>query len=133
MFHAMSEIVENTAPKQRVIGRPFPKGVSGNPAGKPKGSRHKVAEAFLADLAECWQRRGAAALDACAIEEPSQFCRIVANLLPRQAELNVDVSVLHDCSNVLEAFRVASDLLGVDPRAGIRRLQRIAPQIEHER
>jgi len=28
---------ENSVTKQRVIGRPFPKGVSGNPAGKPKG------------------------------------------------------------------------------------------------
>lgn len=32
---------ENTAEKQkRVIGRPFPKGVSGNPAGKPPGTKH---------------------------------------------------------------------------------------------
>jgi hypothetical protein len=29
----------NTARNQR--GRPFPKGVSGNPAGKPKGTKHR--------------------------------------------------------------------------------------------
>jgi hypothetical protein len=30
---------ETTAPKQRkVVGKPFPKGVSGNPKGRPKGS-----------------------------------------------------------------------------------------------
>lgn len=29
---------DNTATKQRVVGRPFPKGVSGNPAGRPKRS-----------------------------------------------------------------------------------------------
>jgi hypothetical protein len=33
-----TENVEKSAPKQRIIGRPFPKGVSGNPAGKPKGT-----------------------------------------------------------------------------------------------
>ena len=33
-------ITENTAPQKKVIGRPFPKGVSGNPAGKPKGTKH---------------------------------------------------------------------------------------------
>jgi hypothetical protein len=32
---------------------------------------------------------------------------------------------------VLEAFRVASDLLGADPAAGLRRLRKIAPMIEH--
>jgi hypothetical protein len=34
---------ENAAPKQR--GRPFAKGVSGNPAGKPKGTRHRATQA----------------------------------------------------------------------------------------
>jgi hypothetical protein len=39
---------DNSGKKQR--GRPFPKGVSGNPSGKPKGTRHKatqLAEALL--------------------------------------------------------------------------------------
>ncbi len=39
---------DNSAKKQR--GRPFPKGVSGNPSGKPKGTRHRatqLAEALL--------------------------------------------------------------------------------------
>lgn len=33
---------ENTEPKQR--GRPFTKGVSGNPAGKPRGTRHRATQ-----------------------------------------------------------------------------------------
>jgi len=36
---------ENTATKQR--GRPFKKGVSGNPKGKPQGTRHKATTAAL--------------------------------------------------------------------------------------
>lgn len=39
---------ENTAPKQR--GIPFKPGQSGNPAGKPKGARHKVTLAIEALL-----------------------------------------------------------------------------------
>jgi hypothetical protein len=35
----------------KVIHRPFLPGQSGNPRGRPKGSRHKLSEAFLADLA----------------------------------------------------------------------------------
>ena len=34
----MEETTDKTAEKQQVVGRPFPKGISGNPAGRPKGS-----------------------------------------------------------------------------------------------
>jgi len=43
-------MAENTAGKQR--GKPFPKGRSGNPRGKPKGARHKttlLAEKLMQD------------------------------------------------------------------------------------
>jgi len=34
----MKKPADKTAKKQRVIGKPFPKGVSGNPNGRPKGT-----------------------------------------------------------------------------------------------
>jgi hypothetical protein len=40
----MTETDNNTAPIQR--GRPFPPGQSGNPAGKPRGSRNKATLAL---------------------------------------------------------------------------------------
>jgi Family of unknown function (DUF5681) len=46
-------MAENTAVKQR--GKPFPKGRSGNPRGKPKGARHKttlLAEKLMQEDAE---------------------------------------------------------------------------------
>jgi hypothetical protein len=101
--------------------------------GRKPGSRNRLGEQFIADLADAWQKHGAAALEACAIEEPSQFCRIIASLLPKQAELSVDIDIMHDVTSKLEAFRTLSAMLGADPAAGLRRLKRIAPQIEHER
>jgi hypothetical protein len=44
----MTSTTENTAAKQR--GRPFQRGRSGNPAGKPKGSRNKTTLAMEALL-----------------------------------------------------------------------------------
>jgi hypothetical protein len=46
-------VTDNSERKQR--GRPFEKGQSGNPAGKPKGTRHKttlLAEKLMQDDAE---------------------------------------------------------------------------------
>ena len=40
----MSDDAETTGGKQR--GRPFPKGVSGNPAGRPQGARHAALVAL---------------------------------------------------------------------------------------
>lgn len=40
-------MAENSKPKQRGPGKPFQPGVSGNPAGKPKGCRHKATRAAL--------------------------------------------------------------------------------------
>lgn len=44
----MTSAAENTEAKQR--GRPFKPGKSGNPAGKPKGARHKTTLAVQALL-----------------------------------------------------------------------------------
>jgi Family of unknown function (DUF5681) len=51
-------VADNAAPKQR--GRPFQKGQSGNPAGMPKGTRHKATraiEALLEGEAEALTRK----------------------------------------------------------------------------
>jgi Family of unknown function (DUF5681) len=65
----------------------FLQGVSGNKAGRPKGSRNKLGERFLDDLLEAWEDRGRDALVACATKEPAQFCKIVANILPKEVLL----------------------------------------------
>jgi Family of unknown function (DUF5681) len=101
-------IAEETAPKQRVIGVPFKPGQSGNPAGRPKGARSKLGEAFLEDLRDAWLEHGAEALRRCATEDPAQFVRVVASLMPKDVNLNVAV----DATEFVGKFRQAVALLG---------------------
>ncbi len=70
----------------RVIGRPFEPGKSGNPAGRPKGSRNKLAEDFLGDLHEAWKQRGKTAI---ADLSSDQLCTVVVKTLPKEMTLEV--------------------------------------------
>ena len=47
-------------PSKHVNGRMWPPGVSGNPNGRPVGSRTVFSQSFLKDLASVWAERGRA-------------------------------------------------------------------------
>ena len=64
-------------------------GQSGNPAGRPKGSRDTINEAFLKDLAADWKDDGIEALRKAREDRPAEYCRMVASLLPKDQNLNV--------------------------------------------
>ena len=67
-------------------------GQSGNPLGRPKGSRDTINEAFLKDLAADWKDDGIVALRKAREDRPAEYCRMVASLLPKDQNLNVVTS-----------------------------------------
>jgi hypothetical protein len=69
------------------IGRPFIPGRA-KTGGRIKGSRNKISEAFLKDLAAEWEVSGPAALKIMSKEDPSGFVKVTAALLPK--ELTID-------------------------------------------
>jgi hypothetical protein len=126
----MNETVEVTAPaveKQRPAHW-FKPGQSGNPRGRFKGSRNRLADAFVQDLAACWEKHGVEALERCALERPDTLVKTIAMLLPRDHNLNIGL----DAAGFARSFRDAVRLLGNEPP---RRRPPLPNQkiIEHER
>lgn len=88
---------ETTGPKRAAPTTAFKPGQSGNPAGRPKGSRHKLSEAFVADIYADWELHGVKTIEAVRLEKPDAYLKVVASLLPK--ELNVRVSELEDLAD----------------------------------
>ena len=68
----------------------FVQGVSGNPAGRPRGSRNKLGEQFIADLYDHWQKEGIAVLERAAKEKPADYLKVIASILPRDIKVSLD-------------------------------------------
>jgi hypothetical protein len=103
---------ESTPAKQR--GKPFKPGVSGNPSGRPVGSKNKFAEAFWQDFYAAWQEEGPEALRRCAQDSPKDFCKIAAMLMPKELRSDVQVlSIFAQVKDFAEAYQIAKEHIGV--------------------
>jgi hypothetical protein len=64
-------------------------GTSGNPAGRPRGSRNKLSDDFVAALYDDFHNHGSAAIAACRAQKPDVYVRVIASLLPRDVSIKV--------------------------------------------
>lgn len=84
----------------------FAPGQSGNPAGRPKGSRNKLGEQFLADMLADWEENGKGAIATVREEKPDAYLKVVASILPK--ELNVRVNEFDDLTDEQLARQLAN-------------------------
>jgi Family of unknown function (DUF5681) len=98
-------------PANSNLSPPWQPGQSGNPAGRPRGSRSRLSESFLSDFHTVWEEEGIQAIRRCARNDPSTFVRVAASLLPHDINLNVGVNAETFVAN----FRQAVSLLGNEP------------------
>jgi hypothetical protein len=80
-------------------------GESGNPKGRPKGSRNKLGEDFLKMLAADFEEHGSAVIEKVRETKPEVYLRVVADLLPRDFKIGGKLQFEHE--NILPEERRA--------------------------
>ncbi len=71
----------------------FKKGEVGNPKGPKIGTRRRISNRFLKDIEAYWELNGSDVLEAACKEDPMKFVSMIADLLPKEATINVNETV----------------------------------------
>ena len=91
----------------------FPPGHCGNPAGRPKSSRNRLSEAFIAALGEDFDQHGAATIIRMREEDPAAYVKVVASLLPKQLSIQSEERELTDVE-LERRIRQTAEVLGLE-------------------
>lgn len=68
--------------------------IGGKPGpGRPKGSRNKLGEDFVAKLQADFAEHGAAAIAAVRAEKPDQYLKVIASILPKEVKISTEVDL----------------------------------------
>jgi hypothetical protein len=65
----------------------FKPGQSGNPAGRPKGTRHRLSDSFLTAFCADFDEHGEAVIEKVRTEDPAAYLKAAVALMPKQVEI----------------------------------------------
>jgi hypothetical protein len=109
-MHVLTYPIEHNRPAH--LYRP---GQSGNPLGRPKGSRNRLGEDFLRALADDFAEHGSEAIEDVRINSPKDYLKVIASLLPKGVELDVLVEASPqlkiELSKFVADFRLVRDAM----------------------
>lgn len=99
---------EDTPDRTRALRPAWQPGQSGNPAGRPKGSRNKLTEQFVSDVYADWQEHGVQAIKDVRDKSPTDYLKVVAGVITKDVAVTVrDYDDLSD-EELAEQFASAS-------------------------
>ena len=84
----MSEKTNALTPERNERGQ-FIMGHTGA-GGRPVGARNKLGEAFIQALHDSFNEHGAATIETVRVEKPDQYLKVIASLLPKDVNLNLN-------------------------------------------
>jgi Family of unknown function (DUF5681) len=125
MSRAKKSVSDSTEKKLRNLV-PFKPGQSGNPKGRPKGARNRIGTQFLEALEADFNNHGAQAIALVREKKPEIYMRVVADLLPKEANINVEAG-----EAFVELWRRISDGLGDDLADRMDAEQEPASSVRH--
>jgi hypothetical protein len=98
---------ENSKRKKVTMPKFQPGNTIGKLGGRPRGSKNRLQSDFLYVLAEDFAQHGADVIKIARIEEPVQYLKIVAGLMPKTLLMGTAVTDLADdeLDSLIEALR----------------------------
>jgi hypothetical protein len=85
-IHAKTKAAEEQ--RKRAFKPPFQPGHAPLPGGgRPKGSRNRLSEKFLADLCAAWEQHGTKVITEVVEKRPEVFLKVAASLVPKEWHL----------------------------------------------
>lgn len=89
--------------------RPWRPGQSGNPGGKPVGTRNRITKKFLEALADDFEAHGRDAIAAAREKDPVGYMRAIVALCPHEMIIERPIDGLTDdeLADIIEALRAA--------------------------